>query len=220
MEARAQATNPGSSCVPFVPWLGSAPGAGIRSALVSHRRRGFETWYQKTCAPEPAIVIVPEITCRFADCHVFRLRPDGADEWLVLRRAPDILLGGAWAPVQGHIEDGETAYQTAFRELGEESGLPPEAFYQASYVNRFYLAATDQIILSPVFCARVPFEAPVVLSDEHTDFHWGSAEETMRRYVWPGQRKSLQICREQFVLNEPRPESEISALLAARPIET
>ena len=156
---------------------------------------------------------MPEITCRFADCHVFRITPEGRDEWLVLRRAPDIMLGGAWAPVQGHIEPGETAYETAYRELAEETGLPCEAFYQVSYVNRFYLSERDQIILSPVFCAQVPYEAQVILSDEHTEFHWASAEETMRKYVWPGQRKSLKICREQFVLQEPRAESRIDHLL-------
>lgn len=156
---------------------------------------------------------MPEITCRFVDCHVFRVRPDGQDEWLVLKRAPHVMLGGAWGPVQGHIEAGEKAYQTAYRELLEEAGTTPEAFWQASYVNRFYLAQTDQIILSPVFCARVPYDAQVVLSDEHTDHHWDSAEQTMRRYVWPGQRKSLKICREQFFLHEPRPESSLEHLL-------
>ncbi len=156
---------------------------------------------------------MPEITCRFADCHVFRVRPDGEDEWLVLKRAPGTMLAGAWGPVQGHIEPGETAYETAHRELGEETGLAAQRFWQASYVNRFYLAATDQIILSPVFCAQVPFEAQVVLNEEHTDFRWIDPDETLRTYVWPGQRKSMQICREQFFLHEPRPESEISDLL-------
>ena len=156
---------------------------------------------------------MPEITSRFADCYVFRCRPDGRDEWLVLRRAPHIFMGDAWGPVQGHIEKGEKAYQTAYRELGEETGLPTLAFYQASYVNRFYIAETDQIILSPVFCAEVHHEAAVVLSDEHTAFEWLPWDAAMRRFVWPGQRKSLKICREQFVLHEPRKESRLEQFL-------
>jgi dihydroneopterin triphosphate diphosphatase len=160
---------------------------------------------------------VPEIVSRFVDCHVFRVRPDGGDEWLLMKRAPDILLGGTWQMVQGHLEDGETAYQAAHRELREETGLTPEAFYQASYVNRFYLAQSDQIILSPVFCARVPDAASVRLSTEHTEHRWVAHEEALREYPWPGQRKSLQICREQFYLRTPRPESEISHLLR-RPV--
>jgi len=115
--------------------------------------------------------------------------------------------------VQGHIEKGETAYQTAARELAEETSLNPEGFYQVSYVNRFYLAASDQIILSAVFAVRIACDAQVVLSDEHTDFAWVDAEEAMRRYPWPGQRKSLKIAREQFVLNAPRAESILDELL-------
>ncbi len=156
---------------------------------------------------------MPDITCRFADCHVFRRLPSGRDEWLVMKRAPHTMLGGAWGPVQGHIEPGETAYETAFRELGEETGLRPVAFWQASYVNRFYLADRDQIILSPVFCAEVPADANVVLSDEHTEHRWVPAEEAMAHYIWPGQRKSLKICREQFILEEPRSESRIDSLV-------
>ncbi|MGB1585962.1 MAG: NUDIX hydrolase [Thermoplasmatota archaeon] len=155
---------------------------------------------------------MPEITSRFADCYVFRRTSQG-DEWLCLKRAPHVMLGGCWAPVQGHIDPGETAYETARRELDEETGLVPLAFYTASYVNRFYLAKQDQIILSPVFCAEVAADAEVVLNDEHTGFAWLPAEEAMATYIWPGQRKSLKICREQFVLAEPRPESRIDDLL-------
>lgn len=157
---------------------------------------------------------MPEIVCRFVDCHVFRVTPGGDDEWLVMKRSPHIILPNTWQMVQGHIEDGETAYQAAYRELWEETGMTPERFWQASYVNRFYLAESDQIILSPVFCARVPYDAEVDLSPEHTEYRWVRHGDAMEGYPWPGQRKSLQICREQFFLKTPRPESEISRLVA------
>jgi dATP pyrophosphohydrolase len=156
---------------------------------------------------------MPAIVARFVDCHVFRIGADGRDEWLVLRRAPHVRMPGAWAPVQGHIEPGEKAYEAAARELAEETGLHPLAFWQASYVNRFYIADRDEIIFSPVFCAQAAADAPVTLCDEHTDHRWVSAAEAMSQYVWPGQRKSLKICREQFVLGTPRDESRLDALL-------
>ena len=146
------------------------------------------------------------------DCHIFR-RTAAGDQWLVLLRAAHIPLGGSWQMVSGHIEPGETAYAAAARELQEETGLAPIHFYQASYVNRFYLAATDQIILSPVFAAEVPADADVVLSDEHTGFEWVSFEEACERYPWPGQRKAIATIREQFVLREPRKESILDHLL-------
>lgn len=156
---------------------------------------------------------MPQIVARFVDCHVFRRTPAGA-EWLVMKRAPHVMLGGAWGMVQGHIEAGERAWETAHRELLEETGVRPIGFWQASYVNRFYLAQTDQIILSPVFCAELPPDAAVVLDDEHTDFQWVSFDDAMATYAWPGQRKSLQICREQFVDGNARPESDLMGMVA------
>lgn len=114
--------------------------------------------------------------------------------------------------VQGSIEPGEKAYETAARELHEETGLKPLRLFQASYVNRFYLAATDQIILSPVFCAEVDGE--VTLNEEHTDHEWVSFEEAQSRYPWPGQKKSIAICKQQFADGPHRPESDVTHLLS------
>jgi dATP pyrophosphohydrolase len=160
---------------------------------------------------------VPEICSRFVDCHIFRRVADAdgtlRDEWLVLRRAPHILLGGTWQMVSGTIDAGEKAYEAAARELLEETGLRPLHFYQASYLNRFYLAATDQILLTPVFAAEVAADAEVRLSDEHTAYEWVTPEEALRRYPWPGQRESLQTIREQFVLREALEQSRLDTLL-------
>ncbi|HLF16923.1 MAG TPA: NUDIX domain-containing protein [Candidatus Thermoplasmatota archaeon] len=162
---------------------------------------------------------MPEVTARFVDCHVFRrVGVEGGgtrDEWLLMKRAPHILLGGTWQMVSGHIESGETAYQAAARELREETGLAPLHFYQASYVNRFYLAASDQVILSPVFCAEAAPDAKVRLSEEHTEFAWLTPDEAERRLPWPGQRRSLAVIRDQFILREPFPQSCLDSLLKA-----
>ncbi len=155
---------------------------------------------------------MPEIAACFVDVHIFRRRA-GNEEWLVLKRAPHIRLPGSWQMVSGTIEVGEKAYEAAARELFEETGLRPRHFYQASFVNRFYLAATDQIILTPVFAAEVDADADVVLSDEHTEFLWVTSEDAQRRYPWPGQRESLRVIREQFIEGTPRPESCLDDLV-------
>ena len=50
---------------------------------------------------------------------VFRMTPDGHDiEILLIQDSKD-----RWTIPKGHIEPGETAKQTAIREIGEESGL-------------------------------------------------------------------------------------------------
>jgi dihydroneopterin triphosphate diphosphatase len=155
---------------------------------------------------------VPAVVARFVDCHIFRLR-GGRDEWLLLKRAPHIRLGGTWQMVSGCIEDGEKAYVAAARELLEETGLVPVHFYQASILNRFYLAATDEVMLTPVFAAHVAEDAEVHLSEEHTDWEWVTHDEALRRYPWPGQRDCLRVIREQFIEGEPRPESTLDSLL-------
>lgn len=130
-----------------------------------------------------------------------------------MRRAPHIHLGGTWQMVSGHLEAGEKAYECAARELFEETGLRPLHFYQASYVNRFYLAASDEIVLSPVFAAEAAPDAEVRLSGEHTAFEWVTFEEALRRYPWPGQRKAIEVIRAQFLQGAPRPESCLDAMV-------
>ena len=49
---------------------------------------------------------------------VFRRDKDGAIEILLIQDAKD-----RWTIPKGHIEEGETAQQTARREIGEEAGL-------------------------------------------------------------------------------------------------
>lgn len=49
---------------------------------------------------------------------VFRRDSDGAVEILLIQDAKD-----RWTIPKGHIEEGETAQQTAKREIGEEAGL-------------------------------------------------------------------------------------------------
>ena len=49
---------------------------------------------------------------------VFRRNPEGEIEILLIQDAKD-----RWTIPKGHIEEGETASQTARREIGEEAGL-------------------------------------------------------------------------------------------------
>lgn len=139
-------------------------------------------------------------------------RTHSGEEWLVMLRASHCVIPNTWQMVQGGIEPGEKAYQTAARELHEETGLAPIRLFQASYVNRFYLAALDEIILSPVFCAEV--SGKVVLNEEHTDHKWVSFSEAQALYPWPGQKKSIAICKQQFADGPHRLESDVTHLLS------
>src|SRR2546430_1217020 len=93
-------------------------------------------------------------------CFVVRLgAAEGGHEFLQLRRAPGDFMSGTWQAVCGRIERGEAAWQTALRELDEETSLQPMEFYQLDTVNLFYLAAADSLWHCPGFCALVGQDA-------------------------------------------------------------
>ena len=68
-------------------------------------------------------------------------------EVLLMKRTQS--LAGEWCQVAGKIEDGETAWQTVLRELSEETGLKPDAFYYADTCEQFYEADRDAITIAP-----------------------------------------------------------------------
>jgi dATP pyrophosphohydrolase len=132
----------------------------------------------------------------YVQCHVLRAAP-GTHEFLQLRRAPGEFMAGTWQIVNGRIESGEKAWQTALRELREETGLEPLEFYQLDTVNTFYLASDDAIWYCPGFCAIAPAGTAVILDAEHDSFRWVPRDQIDSQLMWPGERQALaEIFRE------------------------
>ena len=136
-------------------------------------------------------------------CHVVRRAYSGGHELLQLRRAARDFMGGTWQNVYGGIREGETAWQTAIRELHEETGLKPLEFYQLDTVNTFYLAADDSIWNCPGFCAIVPSEAAITLNEEHDAFRWLSREQYAANLIWPGERLACVELYREILDNGP-----------------
>jgi dATP pyrophosphohydrolase len=133
----------------------------------------------------------------YVSCFVVRSTSSGSHEFLQMLRVRSKYMGGTWQLVTGGIDEGETAWQAALRELREETGLVPIEFYQVDVLNTFYLAKTDTISMSPMFCAIVPCDARITLNDEHTDFRWVPRSEIESRIMWPGERAALkELCCE------------------------
>ena len=125
-------------------------------------------------------------------CYVVRPgKVEGAHEFLQMRRSPGEYMGGAWGTVRGGVEEGETAWQAALRELREEAGLVPDEFYQLDTVDVFYLAKGDTIWHCPGFCAVVDREALVVLDAEHDAHRWVPRSRIQAEVLWPGERTHL-----------------------------
>lgn len=134
------------------------------------------------------------------EAHIFRKRREGI-EFLLLKRAENQVYPGIWQMVSGKIEAGEKAYESAVRELKEETGLTPLKIWVAPKVNSFYSDYSDTICLVPVFAIQVEKKSEVKLSNEHTEFKWVKSKKAKKMLAWDGQRRALDLIEEYF-LNE------------------
>jgi dATP pyrophosphohydrolase len=133
---------------------------------------------------------VTAIAVAFVDVCV--VRGDGARlEVLLLRRAAGGRSPGSWEGVHGRIDPGERPADTARRELREETGLTPLAWFNLSRVESFYQVDADRVVLIPVFAARVAPDTDPVLSEEHDAWQWLTPFEASSRCSWPRFSRSI-----------------------------
>lgn len=136
-----------------------------------------------------------EIIANMIEAHVFA-PSDGGVETLLLKRAPGRAYPNVWQMVTGHVEEGETAWRTALREIEEETGLTPREFFVAPTTNAFYDPKRDALSIIPVFLAVVDRDAEPRLSDEHSEMKWFSPKRAAPLLAWKGQRDALAVCAE------------------------
>lgn len=105
--------------------------------------------------------------------------------------------------VTGGTIEGETAVQTALREIREETGLVPVKFYSADAVETFYLHSQNKIIFVPVFVAFVEEMNVQLCADEHDAYEWLPFEEAKTRLVWAEQRRIIAHVHELFAIRNP-----------------
>jgi dATP pyrophosphohydrolase len=143
-----------------------------------------------------------KIKVRVVDCYVFNL-VDNVPEYLILKRNKNKIYEHLWQGVAGKIEKDEKAWQTAIRELKEETGLDPSNIFIADHVSRFYETKGDRVNLVPVFGIEVNSK-DVILSDEHVDFKWVHYADARNTLVWNGQKKGLEVINDMILSNDER----------------
>lgn len=145
---------------------------------------------------------MPEIPirCFLASLVALRIAKDGHQVLLLKRTRPPI---GEWCQIAGSIEENETAWETALRELKEETGLSAERLYSADICEQFYEADRDAITIAPVFVAFISMSDTVKLNHEHSDHCWASFEEAIQLVTFAGQRRTLRHIHEEFVQRSP-----------------
>jgi dATP pyrophosphohydrolase len=126
---------------------------------------------------------------RVIDAYVFKKNKNNL-EYLVLKRSPEKVYGGLWQCITGKIEQGEASWETAIRELREETGLSPKQIFIVDHISKFYEADEDRINLIPVFGIEVS-DSKIELSDEHTEYRWVKFKIALKKLVWKGQKEGL-----------------------------
>jgi dATP pyrophosphohydrolase len=145
---------------------------------------------------------MPAVRSDLIEVCVFKFEQD-RPLYLLLRRSNELAVyPGIWQLVSGRLVGGEKAVDAALRELKEETGLTPIAFWITPFVNSFYNPADDSIHMSPFFAAQVEIGEAPRLSDEHSAFGWFGFGEAAGKLVWPGQREGLRVVEEYVVRGE------------------
>src|ERR1035441_4496861 len=93
-----------------------------------------------------------KIRTDLVEVHLFRIENNEL-QFLLLKRSAHKIYPGLWQMVSGHIKKGETAVQTALRELQEETGFKPFQLWVAPNINSFYSPDEDSVFIIPVFAA-------------------------------------------------------------------
>lgn len=139
-----------------------------------------------------------KVISNLIEAHIFRETKDGI-EFLLLKRAPYQYYPNLWQMVSGKIKDSEKAYETALREIKEETGLSPYQLWIAPNINSFYSPDDEYISLIPVFAAKVDFDSIVKISNEHSEYKWLKPSDARNLLAWEGQRKSVDLITEYFL---------------------
>ena len=139
-----------------------------------------------------------KIISNLIEAHVFKEIENGI-EFLLLKRADDQIYPGVWQMVSGKIKDNENAYDTAVRELREETQLVPIKIWSAPKVNSFYSSDSNTINLVPVFAIKVKKNSKVTISKEHNEYKWVSSEDAQKLLAWDGQRQAVCLIEEYYL---------------------
>jgi len=130
-----------------------------------------------------------KIIVRVVDAYVF-IRKNDMIKFLILKRSKTKIYEHLWQGVAGKIEKNEKPWETAKRELKEETGLDPASIFIADHLSSFYENYEDRINLVPVFGIEVD-SMDVVLSDEHSKYRWVNYKLARKKLTWRGQKKGI-----------------------------
>ncbi|MGM0788705.1 MAG: NUDIX hydrolase [Bacillota bacterium] len=121
---------------------------------------------------------------------------------LLLKRAGTV-LPDAWCYIGGSIEEGETAWEAALREIKEETGISLPYLYVSNQYDQIYSAKDNYIYMAPVFVGYVEEHQEVILNHEHSAYRWMSFAEAIETAALPGNDEVLMSVEKHFAQKNP-----------------
>jgi len=130
------------------------------------------------------------------------LRNKSEPELLLLKRA-DSQFNGLWTHVYGSIQKGEMAWETAIREVQEETSLEIVDLYSGEYCEQFYVPSRNAVSIVPVFVAFVCENSIVTLNYEHSDYKWCTFDMAEILSEFPGHKNLYVHVKTHFSMSKP-----------------
>lgn len=138
---------------------------------------------------------------KLIDLYPYRIN-NNEIEFLLFKRAEGHIYDGQWRMIGGKVEDEETYWQAALRELDEETGLKPTKFWTLPSLNKFYEWDSDEILLIPAFAAEIDSTGSIQLDKEHSKADWFEIKEAAGLICWPEQRRLLKLLHNIVTSNQ------------------
>lgn len=129
-----------------------------------------------------------------------KLRREHSAGFILFRDTPSgrlyLLLdyGRHWDYAKGHLEDGETPWRAAVRELREETGIRQVdrvPGFQRDMYYEFYSPKKGRIAKTVTYFAGRTRTEDVKLSDEHSGHAWLPFDEAMQTLTFENAREML-----------------------------
>jgi dATP pyrophosphohydrolase len=134
---------------------------------------------------------LPDIVSNLIELYIYKKVNDEL-KYLLLKRADAVVFPHIWQMVSGTVEDGEKAYETARRELHEETGIKSESLYKVPKVSEFYYFEQDTINLVPIFLVECNTDT-IILSEEHVEYGWFDFHEALEKLHWITWKENLTL---------------------------
>ncbi|MBO6572427.1 MAG: NUDIX domain-containing protein [Balneola sp.] len=143
---------------------------------------------------------------KLIDVYPYRINGKNV-EFLILKRSSKKIYANQWRMVGGKVEEEETFWQAALRELKEEISEKPSSFWTVPSVNSFYEHKTDTIHQIPAFAAKIEWtDERIKLDDEHTGYLWVKADQINEYIHWPEQKRLIRLINDILINQQILPE--------------